>query len=304
LHSTIAATILKIYRTIIVQIPPQNLSIPFLEAGAMVLKKDGPGERRHGWVHRKTVPYTIIAQVTEGYYGITAGNEREVRIGPGEAFLSAPDTPLIITHHCDKKSGEMRMRWVHFNYLLYGSFNLARITGFPLRVPVKWANQFGRLADLLYGLQNGPEAGNFPTAARINSMGYELLVLLLEFLEGNGITPEINPDLLRLLPVLNRINQNPGQKVTVEDLAALASLSIPHFHAEFKKAMGLPPLEFVRHQRLAKACDSLRAGTAGLDEIAQATGFNSAYHLNREFKKRYGIPPGRFRKRFGEGLVV
>jgi AraC-like DNA-binding protein len=304
LHYTIAATIIKIYKTIIMQISPDALRLGFLQAGAMEIGKDGPDERRDGWVHHKTVPYTIIAQATTGHYDITAGDNLEVRLQPGEAILTAPDIPLVIAHHCDRISGKMRMRWVHFNFLIFDSINLAQTAPFPLKVPVPWANRFGETADRLYKLQNKGDTADLATAARTKRLGYNLLVLFLDFLRSEGITPDINPGLLRLFPVLARINQDPGQKLTVEDLAAQASLSVPHFHAEFKKAVGIPPLNFVRRQRLAKACDLLRAGSAGLEEIAQVTGFNSAYHLSREFKKRYGIPPGQFRKRFSQELIV
>ena len=65
------------------------------------------------YCHCKTIPYYIFAQAFEGHYEIDANGEFAV-CEEGGAFFVPPDTPLKIWHYVNKKSGIMRVRFVHF----------------------------------------------------------------------------------------------------------------------------------------------------------------------------------------------
>ena len=272
---------------------PDSIRLTFLKAGGFAMSNDG-------FVHDKTDPHMIIAQATEGYYSIRCGDGSSAVLKEGEAFLTAPNVPLSIKHHCSRKTGEMRVLWIHFNFILFNSVNLANFLDLPLRVEREWADRFGKISQELIPLQKSDDLYSLIEAVRIDEIGFRLLCILLEFLDGKGVSARFNPGIKRMLPALEFARMNLANKIDVDDLAKRAGLSLPHFHAEFRRTFGCPPMDYVRRMRLAQACDILMGSDSSLKEIAEMTGFCNQFHLSREFKKYYGKPPQIHRKTCGD----
>lgn len=277
-----------------------SVRLTFAESGKVACESSGNETR----IHRKAVPYIIIAQPTDGQYRIKCGDGRSELIRTGEAFLTAPNVPLAIEHLCDPKSGRMKSRWIHFNFVVYNAINLASIFEFPLRIEAQWADKFGEIAEQMFALRNSTDAQSLKSAASINELAFAVLRLLIEYLESTGIVPRIDPGVMRLLPVLEYARRHLDQKFDVASLARKVNLSVPRFHVEFKRLFGDSPLEHLRKMRLSKASDMLRVGNLSLDEIAQRTGFCNQFHFSREFKKCYGYSPSAFRKNVANGAIV
>ncbi len=279
------------------QFSTDSIRLTFADPGRGVMTNDG-------WLHRKAVPYIIIAQPLEGSYTIECGDGRSSEIRTREAFLTAPNVPLAISHHCDPKTKRMVIRWIHFNFTVFDAISLADLFALPLCVEARWADKFGEIAEEMLLLKKSGDSKTLSSAARMNELSFSALNLLIEYLEGKGIRPEMNPDVTRMLPVLEFARRHLDRKLEVADLARRANLSVPRFHAEFKRLFGDPPLDHVRKMRLSKASDLLRSGSSSLEEIAQSTGFCNQFHFSREFRKCYGYPPTVFRKNISKGLAV
>ena len=69
------------------------------------------------------------------------------------------------------------------------------------------------------------------------------------------------------------------------------------FAAHFAKVVGEAPIEYLIRWRLRKAASMLRAGTAGIAEIAANVGYDSEAAFSKAFKRSIGVTPGAFRKR-------
>ena len=282
-------------------IPHDSIKATFVQAGR------GRWDRSvDGFIHRKTCPCAIVAQVTMGQYEIACGKERPVLIKTGEAFLTAPDVPLTITHHCDQRTGLMMSHWIHFSFSVFDALDLMRFLKLPPRVEERWASTFGGVSEDLLAVQ-APPTGNhndLATAARINELAFKLLRLLCEFLPPESGLAGVSTGMTRLLPAIEHTRRHLDTKTTVAEMAKRVGLSTPRFHAEFRRWFGEPPLEHVRKMRLAKASELLRGTDLSLEETAQATGFCNQFHLSREFKKMYGRPPSAFRRDSRDGLVA
>jgi len=94
----------------------------------------------------------------------------------------------------------------------------------------------------------------------------------------------------RTQSVIDYIDDNITEKLSVPSLARVVALSEPHFTKLFRNRTGRPPFEYVRECRLIKAHQMALSGEHLMEEIRLAAGFADGSHLNREFKKFFGYP--------------
>lgn len=95
---------------------------------------------------------------------------------------------------------------------------------------------------------------------------------------------------------LSAIHEQPARNWTVEALAELASLSRSAFASRFTGIVGQTPLKYLANWRLDLAAEQLRAGAAGIGEIASSVGYGSEAALTRAFKVQFGTTPAAFRR--------
>ena len=80
------------------------------------------------------------------------------------------------------------------------------------------------------------------------------------------------------------------EPIEVAALADIAGRSPFHFTRVFTRSVGLTPHRYVVHLRLHRAIELVRAGEAGLAEIAARTGFADQSHLSRWVRRVHGVP--------------
>lgn len=109
--------------------------------------------------------------------------------------------------------------------------------------------------------------------------------------------------ILMIAPALEYIEKNYMEQFTMEQLADLCHLSETHFRRIFLKTMGTPPLEFVNHTRINKACVLLKTTQESILSISEQVGFHTISSFNRCFSKAMGVAPREWRKQilFSEG---
>ncbi|MFD2257845.1 helix-turn-helix domain-containing protein [Luteolibacter algae] len=96
--------------------------------------------------------------------------------------------------------------------------------------------------------------------------------------------------------VLEYIRINYAAQIRVEDLAALAHLSVGQFERNFKKIFGISPKQHLMNVRIQAASHLLRSTHHTITSIAHETGFYDHSHFSRSFKKELGVSPGEYRK--------
>jgi AraC family transcriptional regulator len=100
----------------------------------------------------------------------------------------------------------------------------------------------------------------------------------------------------RLRAVVEYIEEHLDASPTLEQLAAVARLSVHHFARQFKAATGLPPHEYVIMRRVERAQQLLKGGgDLSLAEVALRAGFSDQSKLSHHFKRLVGVTPGQFR---------
>jgi AraC-like DNA-binding protein len=107
--------------------------------------------------------------------------------------------------------------------------------------------------------------------------------------------------LVHLRRARDHADRNYSRPLTLDDLAAVASLSKYHFIRLFKAAYGLTPMEYVSQRRIERAQDLLRATNLTVTEVCFAVGFSSLGSFSSRFRALVGESPSAFQQRYADG---
>ncbi|MGH7084278.1 MAG: helix-turn-helix domain-containing protein [Acetobacteraceae bacterium] len=98
----------------------------------------------------------------------------------------------------------------------------------------------------------------------------------------------------RLAAALRQIHAHPTRPWTVLQLAQEAALSRSSFFERFRRAVGVAPMEYLLHWRMALAKDLLRRGEGGVAEVAARVGYGSASTFSVAFARHVGRSPSTY----------
>ena len=92
------------------------------------------------------------------------------------------------------------------------------------------------------------------------------------------------------------LDHNLHRKISIDEVARIASLSPHHFKRAFKNLVGDSPHNYHVKKRLEHSRQLMEGGGWNVTEICQQVGFEDASSFIRLFKKHYGCTPGGIRK--------
>ena len=92
------------------------------------------------------------------------------------------------------------------------------------------------------------------------------------------------------------LHERPAQRWTVASLAQEVNSSRTVLAERFALLMGIPPMQYLTHWRLALAAHALRSGSLSLIRIAEQVGYESEAAFSRAFRRAHGMPPGSWRR--------
>jgi transcriptional regulator GlxA family with amidase domain len=88
------------------------------------------------------------------------------------------------------------------------------------------------------------------------------------------------------------------QRMTLDDLARHASVSVRTLTRRFRAETGLTPLQWLLQQRLERARELLEATTLPVDEVARSSGLGTADSLRSHLLRQVGLTPTAYRASF------
>ena len=100
-------------------------------------------------------------------------------------------------------------------------------------------------------------------------------------------------------PALDWAARHLDQPLTVGDLARRAAMSSRTFHRRVRAVTGTTPLQWLHHQRLARARALLETTDLPIERIGEHSGLGSAANLRRHFALHVGTTPTAYRRAFG-----
>jgi transcriptional regulator GlxA family with amidase domain len=107
---------------------------------------------------------------------------------------------------------------------------------------------------------------------------------------------DMTPRSDRIELVLVHIRQNLGNALSVEELAAVATLSPRQFSRTFLAETGQSPAKAVEQLRLEAARFMMEEGRHTVNVVAQETGFGDRERMRRAFLRTFGVPPQALRR--------
>jgi AraC-like DNA-binding protein len=92
---------------------------------------------------------------------------------------------------------------------------------------------------------------------------------------------------------IRHLRQHYAEAVSVDELAALATMSVSSFHRHFRAVTAMTPIQFQKQIRLQEARTRLLADADDVAAVGFAVGYDSASQFSREYSRMFGAPPGR-----------
>ncbi len=102
----------------------------------------------------------------------------------------------------------------------------------------------------------------------------------------------------RLEAVLNYLNENFSQQLSLSQVASVVNMTEVSFCRFIKKATGQTFVDMLTDIRLTHVTRMLIDTDMTIAEIAYCCGFNNMANFNRVFKRKKGVPPHKYRMLF------
>lgn len=99
-------------------------------------------------------------------------------------------------------------------------------------------------------------------------------------------------------PLLRWMEENAGDDLTLDDLAARAGMSARTLHRRFREQAGTSPMQWLHRARIRQAQHLLETTDHPVDRIALQVGFGSPTAFRDRFKRLIGTSPHAYRRNF------
>ena len=90
------------------------------------------------------------------------------------------------------------------------------------------------------------------------------------------------------------ISAHYGEKLTLQTLADVHSISVTHLKRLFKEQAGMTVLAYLTQVRIREAKRLILEGKLNFSQIAQKVGYDSIYYFSEVFKKKTGMTPTQY----------
>jgi len=114
---------------------------------------------------------------------------------------------------------------------------------------------------------------------------------------GGERIPKLANSLTRrqLTRVMVYMRDNLGADISLQDLADVLGMSRFHFCSAFRRAVGVPPYEYLTRQRIKLACDLLKERAIPIGIVATSVGYSSPSSFSMTFRRIMGMTPTQYR---------
>ncbi|MBO6719782.1 MAG: AraC family transcriptional regulator [Rhizobiaceae bacterium] len=183
--------------------------------------------------------------------------------------------------------------------------NLTKSPDFDLELD--WSSE--RMAPLRYALGSLSALARFPAGspghamiarAAEDSFMYGLLMLQASDMTKAIIAGQLSSACPRIVKrAEDYIEANLAEPITISDLVDASGGTARTLFDSFKRFRDMPPMRYVRHRRLLRAREDLKAGgpATGVADVAVAWGFQHLGRFAADYARQFGETPSETLKR-------
>jgi AraC-like DNA-binding protein len=93
-----------------------------------------------------------------------------------------------------------------------------------------------------------------------------------------------------------KIREDPGRRISHQELAEEAQLSPEYLNVLFKACTGSSIKTFITDVRLERAAMLLAETSMNVSQVADALNYSNVYLFSKQFKTKYGMPPSAYKE--------
>jgi AraC-like DNA-binding protein len=238
---------------------------------------------------KKGCPDNILIYCLRGKGWYETGKKR-FEVGVNE-FIIIPATKDHLRYGADEND-PWTIYWIHFSGRDMDTFNRSFGIGmFDGPQPIIFNEKGLQIWNMMYqNLEMGYSKENL---THTNMCLYNLIAT---FLYPDRQVNEKKQDAKDLInDTIIYMQSELHRQLTVEEMALKHGLSSSYFSNLFRKATGMPPLDYFIHLKLQKACLLLYSSDIKIKNVATEIGYDDPYYFSRLFKKYMKVSPDQYR---------
>jgi len=111
---------------------------------------------------------------------------------------------------------------------------------------------------------------------------------------------------IRIFHLIGQMSENLSHQWTVEELAKLADVSVPHLQRLFKSETRTSPIKYLHNLRLDRARELLEVEDKyfRINEICYEVGMHNKSYFTGDFKTKFRATPTEYRKQYWEKVLA
>lgn len=151
----------------------------------------------------------------------------------------------------------------------------------------------------------------------VHLKGVESVIQLLKILDILTHSPDCHPiahagyinlnkesETDRMSQVYEHVMKNFKEKISLEEVAAVANMSGSSFSRYFKSRVNKPFSEFLCEIRIGHACKMLHEKEMNISQVCYESGFHTLSNFNKQFKENTGKTPLQYKKEYQQKALV
>lgn len=186
------------------------------------------------------------------------------------------------------------------NSLIYEKYILPVINSFVpyqvLRPYNRWENQILQLLTHIFSLQEAKETNELGTMQLLLQL-WNILFENKDWKSDPDSIHRLNHKQAGLQTMMQYIHDHYMEEITLEMIAASASISKSGALHIFQSNIHCSPVAYLIQYRLAQAAEQLYTTQKSVFSIAEENGFTSSGYFCRKFRQHYHMSPNEYRKK-------
>lgn len=168
---------------------------------------------------------------------------------------------------------------------------------------IDWQAQILQILRRIFALQEAGEDCELTTVRMLLEM-WELLAGHMDLEAGSPRLRRLNHKQAKLQIMMQFIHDHYMEEITLEQIAASASLSKSGALHIFRSGIQISPVAYLIRYRLAQAAEQLQTTRKSVSSVAADTGFADAGYFCRKFRQQYHMSAGEYRQKSGKTIAI